>query len=84
MSVNDVEMNCHSCGVKIKSDHKEISLVINEYWSLAKEYDEIKDAKKVRRKAEEYLYCEPKDLDRALNLMRLAVKILKACNGITN
>ncbi|MHA1245596.1 MAG: hypothetical protein ACTSXA_15030 [Candidatus Heimdallarchaeota archaeon] len=51
---------------------------------MTKEYDEIRDAKKVRQKADEYLYGEEKNLKRALSLMRLAVKILKACNGLTS
>ena len=83
MSTEDVK-NCQSCFTEPEAINKEIVSLISEYWDLAKEYDETRDAKKVRAKADEYLYGESQDFHKALKMMRLAVKILKACNGITN
>ena len=83
MSSDDIKY-CQDCYSEPECVNREIVTLINEYWDLAEEYDETRDAKKVRAKADEYLYGESKDLNRALNLMRLAVKILKACNGLTN
>jgi hypothetical protein len=84
MSSEDVKNTCRDCFPQPVNENKEIISLIKEYWDLAKNYDETRDAKKVRQKADEYLYGDEKDLKRALRLMRLAVKILKACNGVTN
>ncbi|MHA1124135.1 MAG: hypothetical protein ACTSO7_00495 [Candidatus Heimdallarchaeota archaeon] len=84
MSLEDVKNNCQDCFTRPVRENKEIVSLINEYWDLAKEYDETRDAKKVRQKADEYLYGDDRNLKRALSLMRLAVKILKACNGVTS
>ncbi len=84
MSTEDVKNNCQDCFTLPVNKNKEIVSLIQEYWNLTKEYDETRDAKKVRQKADEYLYGEEKNLKRALSLMRLAVKILKACNGVTS
>lgn len=84
MSLNDIKKTCQDCFTRPVAENKEIVSLVKEYWNLAKEHDETRDAKKVRQKADEYLYGDSKDLGRALRLMRLAVKILKACNGITS
>ena len=83
MSLEDVKNKCQDCFPQPVSENKEIGSLMNEYWNLAKEFNETRDAKKVRQKADEYLYGDSKDLGRVLRLMRLAVKILKACNGVT-
>ena len=84
MSTEDVKNICQDCFPQEVNENKEIVSLIKEYWHLAKEYNETGDAKKVRLKADEYLYGDDKDLKRALRLMRLAVKILKACNGVAS
>ncbi len=80
-----------SCDNKRKKtlDMLLISIRNNELFELLKEYLRLKnnfeepiDAKKMRERAEECLQEDLLDYARAYKLLKLATKILKACNGI--
>ena len=56
--------------------------IMTEYLKLRNEYDEPLDAKKMRLLAEKHLVSKEHDYVRAESLMRTALKIMKACNGL--
>ena len=66
----------------ISEKSTELFELLTEYLTLKNSYDEPKDAQKMREKAEECLQNELMDYDRAYNLLKIALKIMKACNGI--
>lgn len=82
MSSFDVERKKPLDMLIISENNNELFELMTEYLKLRNNYEEPIDAKKMRVKAEEYLHEESIDYDRAYNLLKLAMKIMKACNGI--
>ena len=66
----------------ISEKNNELFELLTEYLTLKNNYDEPIDARKMREKAEECLRDDFIDYDRAYNLLKIAIKIMKACNGI--
>ncbi|MFW9922851.1 MAG: hypothetical protein ACFFDW_06125 [Candidatus Thorarchaeota archaeon] len=58
--------------------------IINKYNKLLKKYKEPEDAKKLRLKAEAFLIGEKKDLEKALQGLKTALKMYKKCSGFVS
>ena len=82
MSSFEVENKKQVDYLAIFKDSSELYEVMTEYLKLKNEYDEPLDAKRLRSKAEECLRMETCDYPRAFRLMKTALKIMKACNGL--
>lgn len=66
----------------IYKDSAELYEIMKEYLKLSSEYEEPLDAKRMRMMAEKCLQTEDCDYQRAFRIMKTALKIMKACNGI--
>ncbi|NHJ48315.1 MAG: hypothetical protein FK733_11065 [Asgard group archaeon] len=64
------------------SESLEIQRLINEYVDISNSYEETSDSKKMISKAFELLAEGEVELNKIVTLMRLAVKIIKTCNGL--
>lgn len=82
MSSFDVERKKPLDMLNISKNNNELFELLTEYIELRNSFEEPVDAKKLRVKAEECLQEESIDYDRACNLLKLAMKIMKTCNGI--
>ncbi len=82
MSRFDVERKKPLDMLIISKNNNELFVLLTEYLTLRNNYDEPLDARRMRERAEECLREELLDYDRAYRLLRLAMKIMKACNGI--
>ena len=82
MSRFDVERKKPLDMLIISKNNNELFVLLTEYLTLRNNYDEPLDARRMRERAEECLREELLDYDRAFRLLRLAMKIMKACNGI--
>ncbi|MHA1156853.1 MAG: hypothetical protein ACTSQK_12165 [Candidatus Heimdallarchaeota archaeon] len=82
MSSFDVERKKPLDMLIISENNNELFELLTEYLKLRYAYDEPLDAKRMRERAEECLREELLDYDRAYKLLKLAMKIMKACNGI--
>ncbi len=82
MSRFDVERKKPLDILIISKNNNELFVLLTEYLTLRNNYDEPLDARRMRERAEECLREELLDYDRAYRLLRLAMKIMKACNGI--
>ena len=82
MSSFEVEQKKQLDMLVISEKNYELFELLTEYLKLKNNYQEPKDAMKMREKAEECLKHEFMDCDKAYSLMKIAMKIMKACNGL--
>ena len=82
MSINETYSKLRSTFAVCNEHTKELRALFLEYESIQRRYEEPKDAMKMKDKASDLIgSCSP-DYKKALQYMRLAVKIMKVCNGI--
>ena len=82
MSSSDAERKKPLDMLIISKNNNALFELLIEYLKLRDNFEEPLDATKLRIKVEECLQEELIDYDRAYNLLKLAMKIMKACNGI--
>ncbi|MBN1328811.1 MAG: hypothetical protein JXA54_04995 [Candidatus Heimdallarchaeota archaeon] len=61
---------------------KKFNNLLQEYEKIKRAYQETNDSLKMKFKAFEFLGKSSPDFEKAVKCMRLAVKIIKACNGV--
>ena len=82
MSLNETYSKLRTTFAVSDEYTKELRVLFLEYESIQRRYEEPKDAMKMKDKAIDLIEsCSP-DYKKALQYMRLAVKIMRVCNGI--
>ncbi len=82
MAIEDVDEKYQLTFPANSRDSKILSKIVCEYNKLLEDYEEPKDAQKLRLKAYELAEYDSQDITSALKIMRLALKIMKSCNGL--
>lgn len=82
MAIEDVDIKYQLTFPANSKVAKTLSKIIGEYNKLLAEFEEPKDAQKLRLKAYELAEYNSQDITSALKAMRLALKIMKSCNGL--
>lgn len=82
MAIEDVETKYQLTFPANSRDSKTLSKIVSEYNKLLEDFEEPKDAQKLRLKAYELAEYDSQDITTALKTMRLALKIMKSCNGL--
>lgn len=82
MAIEDIDEKYQLTFPANSRDSKTLSKIVCEYNKLLEEFEEPKDAQKLRLKAYELAEYNSQDISSALKIMRLALKIMKSCNGL--
>ncbi|NHJ32085.1 MAG: hypothetical protein FK732_04415 [Asgard group archaeon] len=82
MAIDDVDAKYQLTFPANSKEAKILSKIVCEYNKLLEDFEEPKDAHKLRLKAYELAEYNSQDITSALKTMRLALKIMKACNGL--
>jgi len=82
MAIEDVEVKYQLTFPANSKEAKNLSKIVGEYNKLLEDFEEPKDAQKLRLKAYELAEYNSQDITSALKTMRLALKIMKSCNGL--
>jgi hypothetical protein len=82
MAIDDVDIKYQLTFPANSREAKTLSKIVGEYNKLLEDFEEPKDAQKLRLKAYELAEYNSQDIISALKTMRLALKIMKSCNGL--
>jgi len=82
VSIEEIESQIKDQIKCITINDPEIRLLFRKYEQLCLELDEPKDAKKMYQKACELIITEEHNTHRIKQVIQLAIKIVKNCNGI--
>jgi len=82
MAIEDIDPKYQLTFPANSMDSKTLSRIVGEYNKLLEDFEEPKDAQKMRLKAYEMAEYNSQDISGALKIMRLALKIMKSCNGL--
>jgi hypothetical protein len=82
MIVKEFESKLQSTYPFCCRERQELQQLINEYQEICRSYEETSDSKKMIARAYELLADGKTELSKIITLMRLAVKIIKTCNGL--
>lgn len=84
MSVWEFESKLKSTCPLCCKDRKLLNELLEEYNHIKDSYEETSDSKKMVAKAFQLLSDSDVEISKIVTLMRLAVKIIKSCNGLRN
>ncbi len=84
MSVEEFETKLKSTYPLCWKDRQKLNELIEEYNHIKGSHEETYDSKKMVAKAYQLLIESDVEISKIITLMRLAVKIIKSCNGIRN
>ncbi|MBK5112071.1 MAG: hypothetical protein KGD59_04155 [Candidatus Heimdallarchaeota archaeon] len=82
MAIEDLDLKYQLTFPANSKEAKTLSKIVSEYNKLLEDFEEPKDAQKLRLKAYELAEYNSQDITTALKTMRLAIKIMKSCNGL--
>ncbi len=82
MAIEDVDPKYHLTFPANSKESRTLSKIVDEYNKLLEDFEEPKDAQKLRLKAYELAEYNSQDITSALKTMKLALKIMKSCNGL--
>ena len=84
MSVKEFEIKLKSTYRLCCKDGKVLYDLLDEYNRVRDSYEETSDSRKMVAKAFQLLSNPEVEISKIITLMRLAVKIIKSCNGLRN